>query len=58
MDFELQINHFQVQTIFKTRWKQLHSPLHCTGHLLDPEWNGGEWNNIEIRQGHELVMER
>ena len=27
-----------VQTIFRERWAQLHSPVHAAGYALDPEF--------------------
>ena len=27
-----------VQTIFRQRWAQLHSPVHVAGYTLDPEF--------------------
>lgn len=48
-----------IVTILQDRWRLVHSPLHCAGYVLDPEYRGcGQERNSLVMQEFKLIRNK
>jgi len=51
----------QVHAIWEKRWEMLHSDMHATGYVLDPEYqslDNGQHSNVEVMRGFHNIVEK